>query len=90
MCSLATLGLLISLAGLDSVASSKCGQICGQAPIPDRSRAKRETLDEEYYSDYIHEDDTRIVNGYDADKRPWLVYINVHNSACGGALVNDK
>ena len=38
----------------------------------------------------IADDDTRIVNGYDADERPWLALINVHGGACGGALINLK
>ncbi len=46
-----------------------------------------DVVDEQYD---IDDEDTRIVNGYDAGKRPWLVLIHVEGAACGGALVNDK
>ena len=44
----------------------------------------------DYYEDEetIDEEDTRIVNGYEPDARPWLAHIRVSNSACGGALIN--
>ena len=61
---------------------------------------KREINETYYYDDDydlnvdgqydIDDEDTRIVNGYDAGKRPWLVLIHVEGAACGGALVNDK
>lgn len=59
---------------------------------------KREINETYYYDDNdvvdeqydIDDEDTRIVNGYDAGKRPWLVLIHVEGAACGGALVNDK
>lgn len=38
----------------------------------------------------IADEDTRIVNGYDPDERPWLALINVADGACGGALINHK
>ena len=66
-------------------------------------RMKREANDTYYYDDplysddnavdeqyEIYDEDTRIVNGYEAGKRPWLVLIHVEGAACGGALVNDK
>lgn len=61
---------------------------------------KREINETYYYDDDydlnvdgqydIDDEDTRIVNGYDAGKRPWLVLIHVEGAACGGALVNNK
>lgn len=56
-------------------------------------RRKRTTLDSsEYYEsdedEQIDEEDTRIVNGYEPDARPWLAFIRVSNSICGGALIN--
>lgn len=45
---------------------------------------------EDDYGNEISDDDTRIVNGYDAGKRPWLVMIHVEGGACGGALINKK
>ena len=45
--------------------------------------------DQDYDND-ISDDDTRIVNGYSAGKRPWIVFINVTGGACGGALINHK
>lgn len=38
----------------------------------------------------ISEDDARIVNGYEPDDRPWLVFIDVAGGACGGAILNHK
>ena len=38
----------------------------------------------------IDDDDTRIVNGYDADKRPWLVMLKINGFLCGGSLINHK
>jgi hypothetical protein len=42
------------------------------------------------YSEDIDDDDTRIVNGYEADLRPWLAFLHIESSACGGALINKK
>ena len=36
---------------------------------------------------YVTDEDTRIVNGYEPDERPWLVYIDVKGGVCGGALL---
>ena len=36
---------------------------------------------------YVTDEDTRIVNGYEPDDRPWLVYIDVKGGVCGGALL---
>ena len=38
----------------------------------------------------IEDEDTRIVNGYEPDKRPWLVLLDVAGSSCGGALINHR
>jgi len=42
----------------------------------------------------IGDEDTRIVNGYNAKSRPWLVLINVKagwsSQICGGVLINNK
>ncbi len=38
----------------------------------------------------ISDEDTRIVNGYDAGKRPWMTLIIVEGALCGGALINTK
>ena len=72
-----------------------------------RRRSKRETNgtengeydDDDYYdsndsSADAENDDSRIVNGYAAGKRPWLVLI-IAGSAnfagmCGGSLINHK
>ena len=64
-----------------------------------RHRVKREAnqsaYEDEYYDDSyeILDEDTRIVNGYNADKRPWFVLLYIGKAAqaaCGGALINDK
>ena len=36
----------------------------------------------------IEDEDTRIVNGYEPDQRPWLTLLDVAGSSCGGALIN--
>ena len=63
------------------------------------TRYKRDTnatYSDEYYSESyedsgdIHDDDTRIVNGYAAGNRPWLTLLHVAGGACGGALINHK
>ena len=45
-------------------------------------------------SDYsgvdIGDDDTRIVNGYDSAKRPWLALMLINGGSCGGSLINHK
>ena len=67
-------------------------------------RSKRETNgtengeydDDDYYDSNeggvdAENDDSRIVNGYAAGKRPWLVLIIANNMAiCGGSLINHK
>ena len=69
-----------------------------------RRRLKRETNgtenrehdDADYYDSNeggvdAENDDTRIVNGYAAGKRPWLVLIITNNRGmCGGSLINHK
>merc|ERR1711974_18140 len=40
--------------------------------------------------DQVEDDDTRIVNGYTASARPWLVLILPYQGICGGALINAK
>ena len=69
-----------------------------------RRRSKRETNgtengeydDDDYYdsndsSADAENDDSRIVNGYAAGKRPWLVLIIANNQGmCGGSLINHK
>ena len=69
-----------------------------------RRRSKRETNvtenieydDADYYDSNeggvdAENDDTRIVNGYAAGKRPWLVLIITNNEGmCGGSLINHK
>ena len=66
-----------------------------------RRRSKRETNgtkngEYDYYDSNeggvdAENDDTRIVNGYAAGKRPWLVLIITNNAGmCGGSLINHK
>jgi hypothetical protein len=38
----------------------------------------------------IEDQDTRIVNGYDPDERPWLALLDVSGGSCGGALINKR
>ena len=38
----------------------------------------------------IDDDDVRIVNGYRATSRPWLVKIENSGGLCGGAILNDR
>ncbi len=38
----------------------------------------------------VEADDTRIVNGYEPEDRPWLVMINVEGGLCGGAIVSKR
>ena len=65
------------------------------------TRDKRDTgvrkngEDPYYYDDYqnanqIDDEDPRIVNGYNADKRPWLIHLRLNGGRCGGALINHK
>ena len=35
----------------------------------------------------VTEEDTRIVNGYEPDDRPWIAYIDVKKGLCGGAIL---
>ena len=46
---------------------------------------------DDYDGTYIHDDDNRIVKGYEADKRPWMAYMIIGDKIiCGGALINKK
>jgi len=58
----------------------------------DDSSGEGEYADEDEYQDedQVEEADTRIVNGYSASSRPWLVLILPFQGICGGALVNAK
>lgn len=38
---------------------------------------------------YMTDEDNRIVNGYEPDNRPWLVYIDIWGATCGGALLTQ-
>ena len=91
-----------SLATSEKLSLTGCDDTCGDYPAP-YSRIKREIgnlsySDEyaEYYGNYdqedhaINDEDTRIVNGYDAENRPWLTFIASDKGACGGALINTK
>ena len=38
----------------------------------------------------IRDEDTRIVNGYEPENRPWLVHISILGGMCGGAIISRK
>ena len=56
-----------------------------------------EYVDDEYVDDDnneydgtdIHSDEARIVNGYVAKNRPWLVLMFPRGGLCGGVLINN-
>ena len=50
----------------------------------------RKHHDEDEAETLIADEDTRIVNGYEPDERPWLVLIDVAGGSCGGAIINSK
>ena len=57
-----------------------------------RSAEYDEYVDEDDYSDDgtdISDDDARIVNGYKAKNRPWLVLMLPRGGLCGGVLINN-
>ena len=43
----------------------------------------------EYDGTDIHSDEARIVNGYKAKNRPWLVLMFPRGGLCGGVLINN-
>ena len=57
-------------------------------------RSANEDYDNEGYdydSNYIYDDNIRIVNGYESDIRPWMAYMIIGSKIiCGGALINKK
>ena len=74
-------------------------EICGiTTDVPreksSQFRLEKRSVDTEYvgdddYDQQITDDDTRIVNGYKAKNRPWLVAIFVGPGLCGGVLINN-
>ena len=63
-----------------------------------RSAEEETAADEEEYVDEgeydedgtdISDDDARIVNGYKAKNRPWLVLMLPRGGLCGGVLINN-
>jgi len=93
------------LHGTANLFGGKCNEICGittQIPQeePDVFRLQKRNTDDVNEGDYVdaagHGDDTdiadeenRIVNGYQAKNRPWLVFMFTHGGLCGGVLINN-
>lgn len=92
--------------GSKYIFGKKCSAICGITDdIPSNEEANRRNkrsamvnkdddtpANEDDYADedQVEDDDTRIVNGYSASARPWLVLILPYQGICGGALINAK
>ena len=83
-----------------------CDDVCGIAPEPGAGGGRSSNDggdggDDDYYeyaeservsaaNGSVTEEDTRIVNGYEPDDRPWLAYIDVRNGLCGGAILTKS
>ena len=89
---------LIAIKTSHGMTLNGCVDECGIAPLPS-NRFKRSTSEDSdnssyYYDDYegnyLYDENTRIVNGYESQHRPWLVMIHAGISLCGGTLINKK
>ena len=84
-------GQVVKAGSRDRITLTNCNDVCGKAPLPFTRRFTRSVnLNETHDEYYVDDEDNRIVNGYDAGKRPWLVLLHVEGGACGGALINHK